>query len=843
MTIKCFHCNEPILGKTRYQVEINNQWRPMCCAGCEAVAQTIVASGLCTYYQVRRFPADKKNKIPDNLNFSLYDNPKIEDEFIQSTADQKEIILSISGMSCAACAWLIEQKLASLKGVIRISVNATTERAHLCWQADTIKLSFLLFSIYQLGYNAAPFEAGEQEHQYQNTVKQYLYRLGIAGLGAMQVMMLAFAMYFDAFIGEKDTFHTYFRWISLIFATPVILYCAAPFYRNAYHSLKAKKLVMDVSVSLALLFAYAASFYATLTGKGEVYFESVTMFTFFLLAGRFLEMKARKRAAEMSANLLKLFPKLARLISGEYVPANTLKPKQKVRVLPGDIFPADGLITAGVTTVNEAMITGEPLPQKRQVGDKVYAGTLNIDGCLDVEVLVEKKDNLISQIIYLQDLAKKNKPKLEQFTDIIARYFIGVILITASLTWWYWYNARPEDAFWILLSVLVATCPCALSLATPTALTCATSSFGHLGLLIRHSHALETITKINHIILDKTGTLTEGRITLVQTQAHTNIAIDKLLSYAIELEKHANHPIAKAFKKSIFIQGIESNKSLHDIQNVIGEGIIGKDGDDEWRIGRREFALSPKVSKACTGNTNTLTNIETFSNTKINTPFSHHQIWLSKNKKPMASFFLVDPIREKSKALIKHCQTLGIKVTILTGDDSPTAWQVADALGVDSLIAGASPEGKLTYLKSLPPETISMVIGDGINDAPVLAAAHLSVAMGSGTDTAKASADMVLLGDNLLTLLKARQIGIVTQKIIKQNVAWAIGYNLTILPLAIMGYLAPYLAVIGMSASSLIVMSNSLRLLKKSTSTKHQKPIKEPIPSIQISEAFNKHKG
>ncbi len=809
MTEKCFHCGEAIIGKTKYQVNIDNQWRPMCCAGCEAVAQTIVASGLNAYYQFRRNLADKQNKIPDGLpQFALYDDPKMADEFIILQGEQKEIILSIGGMSCAACAWLIEQKLASLKGVIRVSVNATTERAYVCWQANTIKLSLLLFSINQLGYNAAPFEVGEQENQYHYAIKHYLYRLGIAGLGAMQVMMLAFAMYFDAFIDEPNTFHTYFRWISLIFSTPVILYCAAPFYRNAWYSLKAKKLVMDAPVSLALLLAYGASFYATLTGKGEVYFESVSMFTFFLLAGRFLEMKARKKAAEMSANLLKLFPKLARLTSGEYVPASALKPQQKVRVLPGDIFPADGVIISGVTTVNEAMLTGEPLPQKRQIGDKVYAGTLNIDGRLDIKVLVEKKDNLMSQIVYLQDAAKRNKPKLEQFTDLIARYFIAAILIIASLTWWYWHHTRPEDAFWIMLSVLVATCPCALSLATPTALTCAASRFAQLGLLIRHSHVIETITKINHLILDKTGTLTEGKITLAQTQVHTHLALNKLLSYATELEAHANHPIAKAFKKSLLINGIKPSCTLYNIKNIIGEGIKGKDGSDEWRIGRREFALSAHAL-------NSLSDSKNAHHQK--TPFSHHQIWLSKNKKPMASFFLLDPLRENSKNLIKNCQALGIKVTILTGDDSPTAWEVAKALGVDALIAGTSPEGKLAYLKSLPTQDINMVIGDGINDAPVLAAAHLSVAMGGGTDTAKASADMVLLGDKLSTLLKARQIGKLTQKIIKQNVAWAIGYNLTILPLAVMGYLAPYLAVIGMSASSLIVVTNSLRLLKKKT--------------------------
>ncbi|MBC7006118.1 heavy metal translocating P-type ATPase [Photobacterium sp. BZF1] len=795
MTKDCYHCGDPVPQDCQHHVEILGQIREMCCPGCEAVAQTIVDSGLTSYYEYRTAPAEKADLVPQQLqSLLLYDHDEIQQEFVRDNENCKEASLSLDGVSCAACAWLIEKQLMREAGVVSIKVNTTTHRALLAWDPDTVKLSHLLGVIHRLGYKAAPFEADAQEQQYHRTMKGYLYRLGIAGIATMQVMMLAIALYFEIF-GDLDAeFKNYLRWVSLIFATPVMLYSALPFYLNAWRNLRAKTLGMDVPVSIAMLFAYVASLYATVMEKGEVFFESISMFAFFLLLGRFLEMRARRHAAAASANLLKLVPAMATLEDGSQVAAKTLKVGDVVTVLPGESLPADGEILKGQTAIDESMVTGESMPVPRIVGDTVYAGTINGDNHITLKVTKDRQNSLISNIVRLQDEAQSSKPKVAEVADIVARYFVAAILIISAGTWLYWYQHKPEDALWITLAVLVATCPCALSLATPTALTCSTSSLGRLGILLRRGHVLETLCNVNQLVIDKTGTLTEGNIRLVQTQTFNEYSEEKSLQVAAELERFANHPIARAFS------AYRSDKPLfNDVENEIGSGLSGSIDGQEWRIGKAEFVLALNPNKeqllaACD---------------------NRFQVWLSCDGDLVASFMLDDPIREDSPELIKQFQAEGIKVTMLTGDHSASAQVVADKLGVDNLEAGVSPEGKLEYLRSLDKNKVALMIGDGVNDAPVLAGAHLSVAMGGGTDIAKSSADMVLLGDQLSRILRARKLAQKTRKIIRENLAWALGYNLIILPLAVAGFVAPYIAVVGMSGSSIIVVSNSLRLLKE----------------------------
>ncbi|KJR29945.1 ATPase P [Vibrio navarrensis] len=786
MTKSCYHCGEDVPANTDFKVEILGDVRSMCCPGCETVAQTIVDNGLVSYYQYRTAQAEKVELVPEQLKALVhYDNEEVQSEFVRNSNNYCEVMLSLEGVSCAACAWLIEKQVNSQQGVLSIKVNTTTNRALLSWDKSKTKLSELLSGIHQLGYKAAPFEADKQEAAYHATMKQYLYRLGIAGLATMQVMMLAVALYLEVFGDLEPEFKNYFRWVSLIFATPVLLYSALPFYLNAWRSIKGRTLGMDVPVSIALIFAYCASLVATVTEQGEVFFESISMFTFFLLVGRFLEMRARRKAAAASGNLLKLIPAIATTLEGKQIPVKSLKIGDQIRVLPGEHIPADGKVVEGRVHVDESMLTGESIHVVKQMGDLVYAGTLNGDESFVLEVACSKADSVISNIVRLQDEAQHSKPKIAEIADVVARYFVGVILLISAATWLYWHQTKPEDAFWIMLSVLVATCPCALSLATPTALTCATSRMGNFGILLRKGHVFETLCKINHLVIDKTGTLTKGDIEIQRTETFAEWPETQCLAIASSLEYYANHPIARAFSRYA-----DSAVQAVDATNVIGSGICGYWSGEEVKIGSSRYVLDSEQSES-------------------------HAVYLSIAGKHAATFFYHDPIRKESREFLQKFAEAGIKTTLLTGDSLANATPVASAMGIEHVIASAKPEDKLAYLQSLDASDITMMVGDGINDAPTLAGAHLSVAMGSGTDVAKASADMTLLGDRLDKLLEARELALRTRKIIRENLAWSLGYNLLILPLAVAGLVAPYIAVVGMSASSIIVVSNSLRLLKE----------------------------
>ncbi|MGI2130149.1 heavy metal translocating P-type ATPase [Shewanella baltica] len=791
----CFHCQEPVLTGQQFVTRINDRDELMCCPGCQAVSQAIVDAGLLSYYKFRTEPGSKQNAlVPEALTqFSAYDLPEVQQDFVHSEDNIESVSLSIDGITCAACAWLIEHKVKQLTGVSQVLVNSTTQRAMISWDKRTVKLSDILGQISRIGYQAAPYQVDEQELNNKLNSRKFLLRLGLAGFATMQVMMFALALYTGYFTDLDVQYRDYFRWVSMIFATPVVLYSAQPFYFSAIRTLLSGKLNMDVSVSIAIGGAYVASCFATVNGTGEVYFESVSMFTFFLLLGRYFEQKARQKASVSSSNLHKLVPLTAHLVNDngqEEIPAKKLRLNDVILVKPGEMIAADGVVIEGHTSINEAMLTGEQMPIEKTIASQVYAGTINVDQPIKVSVTALGQDQLVAEIIRLQELASNTKPAIALLADKLSRYFSGTILTIATITYLVWHQISPEDAFWVTLSVLVATCPCALALATPTAVTCATAIFTRLGIITRKAGVFEKLPQIKHVVFDKTGTLTCGTLSIGQTQCMADLTKTQALAIAAALETGSRHPIAAAF--AVFADNALVTEEVH---HEVGFGVRGRIDGTDYLIGNAVF-----------------------TGASIDTRDPTQKIWLARScneqLEVLASFEIQDNIRQDSKATVEMLKQQGCRISIASGDSSWHVHQLAKELGIDDVHSGLTPADKLALVTRLQQHNRVAMFGDGINDAPVLAGADLSVAMGSGSAIAKNSADLILLGDHLSRFTQAVSVAKLTTQIIRQNLAWALGYNALILPLAVTGHVAPYIAAIGMSASSLIVVGNSLRLLR-----------------------------
>jgi len=802
MTNHCFHCSEAVPKGIHLIVFINNADQPMCCLGCQSVAQTIVDNGLTQYYSVRTEPANKgQTLIPEQLQKNkLLDEAVLQSEFVfQDGKQSKEAILTIDGISCAACAWLIEMQISKLSGLLSINVNATSQRATIKWQDEKLKLSDILLAIENIGYQALPFKANEAELRNKKQSKDFIKRLGISGILMMQIMMIAVGLYFGAFADMAEHNKIYLRWVSFILAIPIIFYGALPFYIGAIKALKVKRLSMDVPVSIAIILAFSASAWATITQQGEVYFESVSMFTFLLLIGKFLEFRARSRAAQVSANLLKLMPMTAiRLSSADIknssevlVAAKQLIKDDIVLIKPGEIVPADGIILLGESQLNEAMLSGEQLPISKTINDKVFAGTINGDGNITVQVKKVSNESFLSQLIRLSEQSQAHKPKLARLSDKIAQYFVALILLTSIATALYWQQHLPEEAFWITLSVLVATCPCALSLATPTALTCATTRLNREGIMIKSAHVMETLPKIDCFAFDKTGTLTTGEFSIADVEVFSDADKQEVLAIAAALEAHSEHPIAKPFSQHRDFLIKPTQIKVHS-----GKGINGVINEASYAIGKVSWLI-------------------TSENKHSNNQLDNATCILTKNKVIIAAFYLVDEVRQEAKEVLAQLSQHN-KTLLLSGDSQSACDALCKSLTIDHVHGGLSAHDKMQHITQAESQGRNIVMtGDGVNDSPVFGAAHVSIAMGCGADITKSGSDVILLNNKLTSIISLLKVAKKTQRIIFQNYLWAFGYNAIVLPLAVMGYITPYMAVIGMSASSILVITNSLRLLKK----------------------------
>jgi len=805
----CFHCGEIALEGNRWCLEIDGQTQTMCCPACKAVAETIISSGLKDYYRHRTAlpeisPQQKRNANSDvREELKLYDEPAIQQSFVQhfdNELAEAEAVLVISGISCAACAWLIEHRLSQLKHVISVNLNLTTHRLMVRWLDDEIKLSQIFEEIHQLGYQAHPFSATQAEHQRIQESKTAFRRLVVAGFATMQVMMLAVPLYIGELRGILAQYEVFIRAASMLFATVVVLYSARPFFVAALRDIRTRHLTMDVPVSIAILLAYFASVWSTVNRGPEIYFDSVCMFTFFLLTGRFFEMRARHRMTRAGNNLLDLMPSVAIKSTPEgdlVIPSSDIQVGDLLIIKPGQQIPADGIVESGTSAVDEAALTGEYLPIDKSAGDALIGGTHNVESQILMRVTATGADAELNTIMRLMDRAQQEKPAIAIFADKVASRFVAAVLIIASgiaITWWF---IDPSQAFWITLAVLVVTCPCALSLATPTALTAATASLREQGFLISKGHVLEGLTQVDRIIFDKTGTLTRGELSLEESiPAASDISLTsaQALKIAATLEQYSNHPIARAFSSISYF-------TTDNIEQVSAQGVKGtligiEDHDDmTYRIGRADFA---------------------FPQQSLSPPISDDRQWLllANDQQPLYWFALSDSLRQGASNTIEQLKDWDIKVSILTGDPSAQVEAVATALNIDDVHKGLSPAQKLEIASAWQQQGERlMMVGDGINDVPTLARADIAVAIGHASDLTQTNADAVITNNRLTTLLHAISKGRKSSRIIRQNIYWALLYNILALPLAATGFIPPWAAAIGMSVSSLIVVGNALRLL------------------------------
>jgi Cu2+-exporting ATPase len=692
-------------------------------------------------------------------------------------------------MYCSACSWLIETTLGKQPGISSAEVNPITHRLRLRFQGENAKLSDHLATLANLGYQPQPLSPESATRPEVTEQRTALKRLLVASLGMMQVMMFAVGLYAMDFQGIDADMQHFLRLVSFFVTTPVVFYAARPFFTSAWRGLVGRKPGMDLPVSIAVGSAYVASIYATFTRGEAVWFDSVTMFVFFLTLGRFLEMRARHRSIDRSAALSSLLPNTATRIDGDahtVVPVNQLYAGDQVLIRPGEPIPADGALQAGTTSVDESLLTGEARPQLKVMGDELSAGSVNLDGLIEMTVTQTGSDTTLGTISRLSERARYARPAFVTLADRIASYIVIALLIVAAAVATFWYFADPDRAFVITLSVLVVTCPCALALATPAAFAAAGSRLSQLRLLVTNGNAIESLSRATLAMFDKTGTLTIGEPRIAAVFVIDNAYTEnECRLIAAALEHASTHPLARAFAMQETLTVVSSPNI------VIGQGVSGKIDGREWRIGNASF-----VGGGVSADDSTSTHV-----------------FLGVEGSAVAWFDIEDELRPDAQQTLDALRQLGLKTSLVSGDNKVAVENVAEALNIRDAHYECTPEEKLTIIEAaqLAGECVVM-IGDGINDAPVLAGADTSVAPAHGALLAQTSADVIMLGDSLIPLTTAIEMSRKTMRIVRQNLAWAIVYNTLALPLAAAGFVPPWLAAIGMSASSLVVVLNALRL-------------------------------
>jgi P-type Cu2+ transporter len=795
----CFHCGQSIPAGARYGVRVDDSWQAVCCAGCEAVASAILGQGFGDFYRLRDRAPGERARVNLTEDLALYDDPDVQRGFVVERDTEREALLVLEGIRCVACSWLVEQALARLPGVLSAEVNYATQRARVRWDPERVHLSVVMAAAGRIGYRAFPCNPAQVESVQRSERRGARWRLFVAGFGMMQVMMYALPVYLAGEGEMSGGIEQLMRWASLALTLPVVGFAAAPFFAGAWRDLRSRQLGVDVPVALGIGIAFGASVVATLAGSGNVYFDSVAMFVFLLLLGRYLELLARQRSTLALQHLGRLIPEFAHRLRDfpgsldtERVAVAALKPGDLALVKPGEPVPADGIIEQGVGSVSEALLSGEAKPVEKGPGNGLIGGSVNLASPFVMRVEKVGAATVLSSVLRLIERAASEKPRLVRLADRTASLFILMVLVLASIAGVFWAVSEPGHGLLVAISVLVATCPCALSLATPVALSVATGELARRGVAIARGHTVEALAGVTDIVFDKTGTLTHGDLRVEEVCVHGDLPLERCLAIAAALESASEHPLGKAIATA---GAILAKYPLEDLRNVPGAGVEARIDGHRYRIGSPAFALelAGKAAAVQGGGTTIVS--------------------LANESGLLASFRLADRIRSEAAGVVDALKERGIAVHLLSGDGEAATQSAAARAGIGKVLAQATPERKLRYVAGLQRRGRKVaMVGDGINDAPVLAQADVSLAMGRGARLAQAQADAVILSGSLVGLPDALAYARLVLRIVRQNIAWAFAYNLLVLPIAVAGALTPWAAAIGMSGSSLLVVLNALRL-------------------------------
>ncbi|XVJ71836.1 MAG: cation-translocating P-type ATPase [Rhizobacter sp.] len=755
-------------------------------------------------------PASGGRLLDDRLEQGAFTTWRISPQGESEAVSQ----FRISGMYCAACAGQIEDALRQTTGVVAVRVQAASERAEVVWTPEVTRPSALIAAIQAAGYGAAPDVAASDRAARTTQSRAALWRLFLAGFCMMQVMMYAAPAYFAA-PGDIDADSLrLLQWASWLLSVPVMLFSAQPFFRGLLHSLRTGRLGMDVPVALGLIVTFVASTGATFDPGGlfghEVYFDSLTMFVFFLLGGRWLELRARHRVASQLETLLCHLPEAVERVltdgRSEWVSPRQLQCGDILRVARGQRYAVDGQLFQGSTQVDEALLTGESLPQPKKTGDEVVAGSVNLGDPVMMRVSRLGADTRLAGIQALVRSALTQKPEAVAWADRWAAPFLWVVLALAAAAGAVWAVVDPSRSVAVMVAVLIVTCPCALSLAAPSALLAATTALAQRGVLLRRLGALQALASVDLLFVDKTGTLTDDRLALKAVHP-VNLAApapasaswaSQQLERAASLAVWSNHPMSRALVHAL----PDHRTQWNSVQEVAGSGLQAVDSEGQlWRLGSRAWVAAQEIHDSGAPD-------QGQSDDRLN-------LWFGRQGRPEVCFELEEQLRPDTERAVQLLQQDGVQVLLLSGDTDKRVQAMAQRLGLQGAFGSVTPEGKLAIVASAQAKGYQVaMVGDGLNDAPVLAQADVSFAFSHGAAVSQLSADAVLLSQQLTDVWVARRLAQRCKRVVRQNLTWAAFYNAACVPLALLGYLPPWAAGLGMASSSLLVVLNALRLSK-----------------------------